>query len=52
MGIKATQRRTEVPQLTIIAKIPGSERGLCTGWGRRGAGRGAGMEVVLLGGCI
>lgn len=43
MGIKATQRRTEVPQLTSTAKIPDSERGLCTKggggeWGTDGGG--------------
>lgn len=47
MGIKATQRRTEVPQLTSTAKIPDSERGLCT---KGGGGNGARMEVAFVGG--
>lgn len=46
MGIK---RRTEVPQLTIIAKIPGSEKGLCTGWGQSG-GRQRGRDGGSLSG--
>lgn len=41
MGIKATQRRTEVPQLTSTAKIPDSERGLCT---KGGGGMGHGWR--------